>query len=50
MKKYGFNLRKRKLLIASIEIFVVKSVTNSRCVVAKVNTSIDALNSSAGFE
>ena len=53
MKKYGFPLREINLLIASINVSVVKSVTNSRCVhraVAQVNTNIYALNSSADFE
>ena len=42
-----------KNLIASINVSVVKTVTNSRCVyrvVAQVNRSIYALNNSAGFE
>ena len=53
MKKYGLPFREINLLIASINVSVVKSVTNSRCVhrvVAQVNTSIYALNSSADFE
>ena len=52
MKKYGFPLREISPLIASINLSVVKLVTNSRCVyrvVAHVNTSIYALNSSANF-
>ena len=53
MKKYGSPLREINLIIASINVSVVKSVTNSRCVhrvVAQVNTSIYALNSSSDFE
>ena len=53
MKKYGLPLREINLLIASINVSVIKSVTNSSCVhhvVAQVNTSIYALNSSADFE
>ena len=53
MKKYGLPLWEINLLIASINVSVVKSVTNSRCVhraVAQVNTNIYALNSSADFE
>ena len=53
MKKYDFPLREINLLIASIKVSVVKSVTNSRCVhrvLAQVNASVYALNSSANFE
>ena len=53
MKKYGLPLREINLLIASIKVSVVKLVTYSRCVhrvVAQVNTSIYALNSSADYE
>ena len=53
MKKYGFPLHEINLLMASINVPVVRSVTNCRyvrCVVAQVNTSIYALNSPADFE
>ena len=53
MKKYGLRLRVINLLKASINVSVVKTVTNSRCVyrvVAQVNRSIYALNNSADFE
>ena len=53
MKKYGLPLREINLLIASINVSVVKSITNCRCVhraVAQVNASIYALNSSPDFE
>ena len=52
-KKYGLPLREVNLLIASINVSVVKSITNCSCVhhvVAQVNTSIYALNSSPDFE
>ena len=53
MKKYGYPLREINRLIASINVPVVKSVTNSRCVhrvVVQVNTNIYSLNNSADFE
>ena len=53
MKKYGFPLQEINLLIASINVSVVRSVTNCRYVrrvVAQVNTSVYALNSPADFE
>ena len=53
MKKYGLPLREINLLIASINVSVVKAITNCRCVhrvVAQVNTIIYALNSSPDFE
>ena len=51
--KKRFKAFEINVLMASINVSVVKSVTNSRCVhrvVAQVNTSIYALNSSADFE
>ena len=53
MKKYGYPLREINRLIASINVPIVKSVTNSRRVhrvVAQVNTNIYSLNNSADFE
>ena len=53
MKKYGLPLREINLLIRSINVSIVKSITDCRCVhrvVAQVNTSIYALNSFSDFE
>ena len=52
MKNHGFLLLEINCLIVSINVSVIKSVTNPRCVhcvVALVNTSIYASNDSVNI-